>query len=70
MTLAEHMLQRWRDDTAPIESVELFAHEIAYQHNGRVRIKGYLYSEYKRFIFSDGSVAVFANSCLTVKGAT
>lgn len=60
MSLADNMLNRWRDQLEPIEDLDTFAREI----NPQVRIEGFLHTERKTFIFPDGSKALYANSCL------
>jgi hypothetical protein len=64
MTKAQHMLDRWLNDSATIDSPEALAKSI----DPRVRIEGFLYSDRQRFVFPDGSSAVFANGCLSLKG--
>jgi hypothetical protein len=63
-TKAELMLDRWLNDMEPIESPEALAREI----DPRVRVEGYLYTSYQRFIYSDGSKALFSRDTLTLGG--
>lgn len=62
MTKAEQMHERWVNDPETIESPESLAKAI----DTRVRVEGFLNTARQRFIFSDGSVALFANGCLKV----
>lgn len=61
MTSADRLIDRWTHDLHDCPGISEWAKE----EDAKCRVEGFLHTERKRLVFSDGSVAIFAAGCLT-----